>query len=70
MDKNLIWYKDKRIEMYHKAQEIYQRDVPWMTLFHTKQLAAFRSNVMGYKLHPVGAKIFKGIYYKNDGKQN
>lgn len=69
-DAKLELNKEKRVEMYHKAQEIYQKDVPWMTLFHTKQLAAFRSNVMGYKLHPVGAKIFKGVYYQNDGKQN
>lgn len=61
--------KEKRVSMYHKAQEIFHKDVPWMTLFHTKQLAVFRSNVMGYKLHPVGAKIFKGVYYQNNEQQ-
>ncbi len=58
----------KRNEMYMRAQEIFHQDVPWLTLFHTKQMAVFRSNVSGYKLHPVGAKLFKNVYYENDKK--
>lgn len=57
--------QEKRTKMYMDAQEVFHKDVPWLTLFHTKQIAVFRSNVMGYKLHPVGAKLFKGVYYEN-----
>ena len=55
----------KRVDMYMRAQEVFHKDVPWVTLFHTKQIAVFRSNVSGYKLHPVGAKIFKNVYFNN-----
>ncbi|MBC7474662.1 MAG: ABC transporter substrate-binding protein, partial [Candidatus Sericytochromatia bacterium] len=57
--------KKKRTDMYMKVQEIFHRDVPWVPLFHSTQIAIFRKNVMGYKLHPVGSKLFKNVYFDN-----
>lgn len=57
--------KAKRIEYYMKAQEVFHRDVPWLPLFHSTQIAAFRADVKGYKLHPTGAKLFKNVYIES-----
>ncbi|GIW22102.1 MAG: hypothetical protein KatS3mg068_1109 [Candidatus Sericytochromatia bacterium] len=54
--------KNIRINAYKKAQEIFHKDVPWLVLFHSKQLIAFNKKVKGYKLHPTGAKIFRNTY--------
>jgi peptide/nickel transport system substrate-binding protein len=67
MDKYLEFAKfelnqNRRIEAYKKAQEIFHKDVPWLVLFHSKQLVAFNKKVKGYKLHPTGAKIFRNVY--------
>ncbi|MFM7845523.1 MAG: ABC transporter substrate-binding protein [Planctomycetota bacterium] len=43
---------DKRLEMYHRAQELCLADVPVVPLVHTEIRLAQRSNVQGYRLHP------------------
>ncbi|MFN8671026.1 MAG: ABC transporter substrate-binding protein [Candidatus Sericytochromatia bacterium] len=52
----------KRIDDYMKAQEVFHKDVPWVPLFHSTQIVAFRKEYKGYKLHPTGAKLFKGVF--------
>jgi len=53
--------QQKRTDSYLKAQEVFNKDVPWVPLFHSTQTVAFRAGIDGYKLHPTGAKIFKNI---------
>lgn len=55
--------KEKRTDLYMKAQEVFHNEVPWLPLFHATQVAAFRKDIMGYKLHPTGAKLFKTTYF-------
>jgi len=54
--------KEDRTKLYMKAQEVFHKDAPFVPLFHSMQLVGFRKNVYGYKLHPIGAKIFKNVY--------
>ncbi|MEK7433951.1 MAG: ABC transporter substrate-binding protein [Cyanobacteriota bacterium] len=52
----------KRTDLYMSAQEVFHKDVPWVPLFHSTQIVAFRKEFQGYKLHPTGAKIFKNVF--------
>jgi peptide/nickel transport system substrate-binding protein len=58
--------KAKRTDLYMKAQELSNKDLPYMPLFHSTQMVAFRSNVMGYKLHPTGAKLFYNVGFEEN----
>ncbi len=58
--KRLSERKD-RTPHYLKAQEIFKKDVPWITLFHSTVHRAMRSNVKGYKIHPLGNDIFDKV---------
>lgn len=44
--------EQKRIEIYHRAQEVVFEDVPVVPLVHCQIRIAQRSEVKGYKLHP------------------
>lgn len=44
--------RDKRLELYYKAQELIFNDVPVLPLVSTKQRAAHNSRVKDYRLHP------------------
>lgn len=43
-----------RVEIYHQLQQIVAKEAPWVFLSHATNLAAYRPNVKGFKLHPVG----------------
>lgn len=42
----------ERIALYHEAQELFQRDMPWAPLFHVSGVTAHRSAVSGLLLGP------------------
>lgn len=46
--------KQKRIRLYHKAQEIIHQQAPWVPLAHTQQLGAFQKKVHGVVFHTTG----------------
>ncbi len=52
-----------RSRLYEEAQVAIHRDAPWVPLFHAKQMAAVRSNVRGFKLHPTGKAQFARTYF-------
>jgi peptide/nickel transport system substrate-binding protein len=45
---------EARLPIYREVQEIIHRDAPWVPLVHTRELAALRKNVHGFRLHPTG----------------
>jgi peptide/nickel transport system substrate-binding protein len=52
---------DIRTDLYKQAQEVVNRDAPWVPLVHAAQTAAFRKRVTGFKLHPTGSKWFHTV---------
>jgi peptide/nickel transport system substrate-binding protein len=51
--------KDKRAALYRDAQQKIFDDCPVAPLVHTTQVAAFRKNVRGFRLHPTGVLDFR-----------
>jgi peptide/nickel transport system substrate-binding protein len=51
-----------RLRVYREAQEIIHRDAPWVPLVHTKELAAHRKTVQGFRLHPTGRVLLASVW--------
>jgi peptide/nickel transport system substrate-binding protein len=51
-----------RLRVYREAQEIIHRDAPWVPLVHTKELAALRKTVQGFRLHPTGRVSLASVW--------
>ena len=49
---------DRRAVYYKQAQELIHEDAGWVYLAHSNQNVVFRSNVVGYVLHPTSRKFF------------
>jgi dipeptide transport system substrate-binding protein len=56
--------KEERTSLYKKAQEIFKREAPWVTIAHSKVFRAMSNNVKGYKIDPLGGDIFKYVELK------
>ena len=56
--------QSKRIAMYEKAQEIFKRERPWITMAHSTVYIPVRKDVVGFKMAPNGSVDFKGVYRK------
>ncbi len=52
----------ERARVYREAQEIIHHDAPWVPLVHTKELAAVRTSVRGFRLHPTGRVSLAGVW--------
>lgn len=50
--------KADREALYKKAQLIFKKEAPWVTLAHSTVFKALRKNVVGYKIDPFGGDIF------------
>lgn len=48
----------QRSDIYMKAQEIFKRELPWVTLAHSKVFKAMVKNLEGYKIDPLGTDSF------------
>ena len=46
---------EKRKVAFDKVQEIIARDLPFINLYHTKNVAIFRNNIKGVEVHPTGS---------------
>ncbi len=53
----------KRTELYKKAQEIFAKEVPWVTIANSVVVEAVRKNVMGFKLDPMGKRRFDKVWF-------
>jgi len=54
----------KRIALYEKAQEIFKRERPWITMAHSTVYIPIRKDVVGFKMSPNGSVDFNGVYRK------
>ncbi len=43
-----------RVKIYQDLQQVLVEDAPWIFISHSLDMAAYRPNVKGFKLHPVG----------------
>lgn len=54
--------KERRIELYKKAQEIIHRDAPWVCVVHSTPPIPAKSYVKGYTPHPTGTEQFTDVW--------
>lgn len=54
----------KRTKLYEKAQAIFKREAPWVTLAHSVIFRAMSPKVEGYKIDPLGSDIFRYVDIK------
>lgn len=48
----------KRTELYRKAQEVFKREAPWITIAHSIVFMPMRKEVKGYIMDPLGGHVF------------
>ncbi len=53
----------ERTKLYKKAQEVFGREVPWVTVANSLVVEAVRKNVMDFKLDPMGKRIFNKVWF-------
>lgn len=51
----------KRVELYKKAQKVFERELPWVPIAHAKVFRAMNKKVQGYKIDVLGGDIFKTV---------
>jgi dipeptide transport system substrate-binding protein len=51
----------ERTKLYEQAQEVFKREVPWVTMAHSLVYQPMRKNVEGYKMSPFGVVQFYGV---------
>lgn len=52
----------ERLSAYRSAQELFQRDMPWVPLYHVPVFTAYRSSVRGLTLAPTGIVRFDKVW--------
>ncbi len=52
----------ERTKLYMKAQEIFADQAPWVTIANSIVVEAVRSNVMDFKLSPMGKRVFNKVW--------
>ncbi|MHC4781217.1 MAG: ABC transporter substrate-binding protein, partial [Planctomycetota bacterium] len=55
-----------REKLYHQAQEIIHAEAPMIPLMYLPQMIAFRREVRGYKVHPIGHVRLNKVELKRD----
>jgi dipeptide transport system substrate-binding protein len=53
-----------RTRLYEEAQQKFAEELPWVTLAHSKVFRAYRDNVKGYVLNPLGTENFESLSFK------
>lgn len=51
----------KRTALYHKAQEIFKDQAPWLPLAHSMVFMVLREEVKGYRMNPFGLHLFHHV---------
>ena len=52
----------ERTKLYEQAQEVFAKEVPWVTIANSLVVEPIRKNVMNFKLSPLGKRIFKKVW--------
>jgi dipeptide transport system substrate-binding protein len=55
----------ERTRLYQEAQVVFKDQAPWATIAHSVVFMPMRSEVKGYKVHPLGGHIFYGVDIAN-----
>lgn len=50
-----------RTNLYMKAQEVFKKELPWITIAHAKAFRAMQKNVKGYTMSPFGTDSFTKV---------
>lgn len=56
--------KDKRTELYKKAQLVFKEQAPWATIAHSVVFKPVRNEVEDFRIDPFGGHIFYGVDLK------
>lgn len=51
----------ERTVLYMKAQEVFKKELPWITIAHAKAFRAMEKRVKGYSMSPFGTDSFAGV---------
>lgn len=54
--------RDKRTELYVKAQKLIAEDPPWMMIDHETQIVVMDKKIKNFKLHPTGPFRFEKVW--------
>lgn len=52
----------ERTDLYMKAQQIFARELPWVTLANSVVVTPALKNIKGFKMDPVGKRRFKEVW--------
>ncbi|MGB2551966.1 ABC transporter substrate-binding protein [Campylobacter sp. MOP51] len=53
---------NERTKLYQEAQEVFAKDVPWVTLANSVNVVPVAKFVEGFKIDPVGKRRFKEVW--------
>jgi peptide/nickel transport system substrate-binding protein/dipeptide transport system substrate-binding protein len=53
--------KAKRMQTYEKAQEIFKRERPWITMAHSTVYIPMQADVKGFIMAPNGGMDFEDV---------
>lgn len=53
----------ERTRLYEEAQVIFADQAPWVTIANSIVVEAVRSNVMNFKLSPMGKRVFEKVWF-------
>jgi len=56
--------KDKRTELYEKAQLVFKEEAPWVTIAHSVVFKPVRAEVVDFRIDPFGGHPFYGVDLK------
>ena len=51
----------QRIAYYKKAQQVFKKEVPWVTIAHAKIFRGMSKKVKAFKIDPLGSDRFDGV---------
>ena len=52
----------KRNALYEKAQEIFKRERPWITMAHSTVYIPTSKDLRGFRMQPNGGVVFENVY--------
>lgn len=55
----------RRRDLYFAAQEVFHREVPWLSLAHANVFMVLRQEVKGYQMNPFGLHLFHKVDLAN-----
>jgi ABC-type transport system substrate-binding protein len=54
--------RQRRTELYEKAQEVFHEEAPWVTIAHSVVTVPASTAVKNFKISPTGTRVFKSVW--------